>query len=384
MDTFRKKYQEIMSDLPNSNAVRVIGELKKNLGGRPLVLYGVGLHFNYFWSLCHESGLQDACVCDKYRKNIYKNGFQILDMQTLVRKFKNAVVLISAPKYNSEIFVDLSQNGFASESIIQFPVTQEVPLETPQNFEQHIESYEWAYNFFEDELSRRVIVDRLKWQLLGKVPSPNTTSDMYYEDGFISLSHDEIFVDCGARDGGTVLQFIDKMKAIGKTYKKIYAFESSVPNHKKTIEALSSCSGVEIVPKGVWSFETELPFFEDVLYCGQSRVLPHQDGAESEYLVPFTSLDVFFKERERDELPTFIKMDIEGSEKEALKGAADIIRRAKPKLAVCAYHKIEDIYELPQTILGIRDDYSFALRAHANGPNYKAGYAPCEAILYAV
>jgi FkbM family methyltransferase len=382
MDTYRKKYQEIMSDLPNSNAVRVISELKKNLGGRPLVLYGVSLCFNYFWSLCHESGLQVACVCDKYRKNIYKNGLQILDMQTLVRNFKNAVVLISAPKYNTEICADLSQNGFASESIIQFPATS-VPMETHQSFEHCIEGYEWAYNFFGDELSRGAIVDRVKLQLLGQVPSSNTTSDMYYEDDYISLSHDEIFVDCGTNTGDTVMQFIDKMKAADKTYKKIYAFEPSTPNRAKAIERLSPCCGVTIVPKGVWSHNAELPFFDDNFRYGASSFgLMQVEEAKGGYVVPVTSLDIFFKEK--GELPTFIKMDIEGSEKEALIGAANIIKRGKPKLAICAYHKIEDIYELPQTILGIRDDYRFALRTHANGPNYKAGYAPCEAILYAV
>jgi len=69
-------------------------------------------------------------------------------------------------------------------------------------------------------------------------------------------------------------------------------------------------------------------------------------------------------------------MDIEGSEKEALMGAANIIKAAKPKLAICAYHKTEDIYELPQTILNIRDDYKLALRAPINI------WSPQEVILY--
>lgn len=60
-------------------------------------------------------------------------------------------------------------------------------------------------------------------------------------------------------------------------------------------------------------------------------------------------------------------MDIEGSEKEALIGATKIIREKKPKLAICAYHKVEDVYELPLIIQMLRADYKFVLRQHYEG-----------------
>lgn len=48
-----------------------------------------------------------------------------------------------------------------------------------------------------------------------------------------------------------------------------------------------------------------------------------------------------------DKEPTFIKMDIEGSEQEALKGCKRILKELKPKLALCVYHKPEDLFEIP-------------------------------------
>jgi FkbM family methyltransferase len=374
LNTFREKYQEIKAGLPNSDIHRTISELKKNLNGRPLVLYGLGCNFNCYWYWCQECGLRVSCVGDTHKKGMSEIGLPILDMQELKRDFKDAVVLICSSRYSDEICKALIQHGFAPESVIPCPDKHWL-RETPLTFEQYLEGYEWAYGFFDDQLSRQHILDRVRYNVLAVQPPPNTANDVYYEDGFIELQHGEVFIDAGARDGDTVLQFIDKMKDAGKTYKKIYAFEPSPINYSATVERLSQIRDIEIVQKGLWSCEMEMPFSEQEQFCGASSFVIEPFGS-NRISVPVTSLDLFFKDAAPCDLPSFIKMDIEGSENEALKGAANIIKLAKPKLAICAYHKTEDIYELPQTILGIRDDYKLALRAPVNIAS------PQEVILY--
>jgi FkbM family methyltransferase len=65
-----------------------------------------------------------------------------------------------------------------------------------------------------------------------------------------------------------------------------------------------------------------------------------------------------------NERPTFIKMDIEGSETDALIGAQNIIRKEVPILAICAYHHQNHVWRIPSLIRSFSDQYRFFLRPH--------------------
>lgn len=73
---------------------------------------------------------------------------------------------------------------------------------------------------------------------------------------------------------------------------------------------------------------------------------------------------------------TYIKMDIEGSELKALEGAQNIIKKYVPRLAICIYHKPEDIILIEEYILSMNSDYHFYIRHYASNM--------WETVLYAV
>ena len=67
---------------------------------------------------------------------------------------------------------------------------------------------------------------------------------------------------------------------------------------------------------------------------------------------------------EWEHAPTYIKMDIEGAEPDALRGATEMIRRHKPVLAICVYHRSEHLWEIPNQIRALDPDYSLYLRRY--------------------
>ena len=114
-----------------------------------------------------------------------------------------------------------------------------------------------------------------------------------------------------------------------------YAWEPDPENLKKCKQSFEeNCVQYELIPKGLWNESKKLR-----LKKNQTCSMICDEGD--------TIIEVDYIDHVINEPMTFIKMDIEGSELEALKGAKKTIQRDKPKLAICIYHKPEDMWEIP-------------------------------------
>lgn len=178
---------------------------------------------------------------------------------------------------------------------------------------------------------------------------------------------DEVFVDVGAFDGQTSAMFV---QWAGK-YKKVFALEPDPQNREKCQKTLSAAGAeYEILPFGAWDKREQLSFVSGL--NGASHVEGGgQNTAKGQIVVQADKLDNLIHEK-----VSFIKMDIEGAEINALRGAEKIIRAYKPKLAVCVYHKKEDIWEIPRLILSYVPEYKMYLRHYS--------IAKDETVLYCI
>ena len=191
----------------------------------------------------------------------------------------------------------------------------------------------------------------------------------YFDLPYLTHDEHEVFLDIGSVDAATSENFVNWCQ---DDYLKIYAFEADEKNFircKKRLEALGGNKS-SVFPKGCWSEQGKLTFVSRG-NGGSSFVLRPQENEES-FTVDVTTIDLEMVE----DVPTFVKMDIEGSEIEALKGAEKIIRLNSPKLAVSVYHKKDDILLIPDLILSYHSDYTLYFRHYS--------LAAAETVIYAI
>ena len=172
-----------------------------------------------------------------------------------------------------------------------------------------------------------------------------------YFDKVIATSGD-VVMDVEALGGETSLYF---SKLVGNKG-KIYAFEPVQSSYNLLVENLkrNHVKNIEAVKLGLFS-ENKGAIISDS--AGGSSIVPEGRGEK----VQLVKLDDFAKEKNLKKVD-FIKMDIEGAELDALKGAERIIRKYKPKLAICVYHKGRDIIDIPQHLKSLVPEYKFFLK----------------------
>ncbi len=123
-----------------------------------------------------------------------------------------------------------------------------------------------------------------------------------------------------------------------------------------------------VYPCGIWSSNSILSFSNN----SQSSSSLVRDVSEDKIQIMTVSLD--------DTLiglnPNYIKLDIEGAERDAILGMKKIIQEQSPSLAICLYHKPQDLWELPLLINEINPNYDMYLRIY--------GSMGLETVLYCV
>jgi FkbM family methyltransferase len=216
-----------------------------------------------------------------------------------------------------------------------------------------------AFELLRDDASRRELLRLLSWTFhLAPPGRPSNRADEQYFVGEAAPRDDEVFVDCGAYDGDTLRRFLELR---GNACRSAVAFEPD-PESFARLEAWRArlpapmAARLQIHRAAVGERCAELAFAA----AGTSS----HATTDGEIRVPCIALDEFRWQH----TPTFIKMDIEGMELAALRGARSLLADAQPSLAVCAYHRLEHAWEVPLAIAASCPGHRLRLRSHGEFP----------------
>ena len=307
----------------------------------------------------------------KHGANI--NGIPILPLSALPDN--NLPIVIATTRFTSSITRQLKAGGFRHilpYSVMSLVDGERYPEEIPyvgiqQDFADHRAKYLSLFLTLSDEKSRRVLDGLVSYRLDYDSSLADAVADeytrQYFDEELIEFNGADVFVDLGGYDGDTAENFIKYSG--GAAYKKIYVFEPDENLVRRATERLQGCKAIEFIPAGAYSSDGELRFAAS----GRTNGAISESG---ELVIPVRRIDSVVVEA-----PTLIKMDIEGAETEALRGADSLLRATpRPKLAIAAYHYAPDLWKLVDVVREINPDYRFYLRHYSE--------TGLESVIYAI
>ncbi len=329
---------------------------------RPILLYGMGNGADMIIEKLRQFGIEysDVYASDEFVRGHSFHGKKVLKYSEAEEKYGDFVSLMTFAVKDDAIInrvFEMSQKHPLYSLTV--PVAGE-GLFTREFFEENADKFQEVYSMLSDEKSRETYVNLINFKISGKldylIPSFSEKSEVY--ENILTLGEDEIIVDAGAYNGDTVEEFLSFTNGYAR---KIFALEPDRKNFAKLVRNTEKLPFVE--PMNVAAYKKDTTLFFKKSAGRQSRI---SDEGEEIEAIRIDSLG--------DEKISLIKMDIEGSELDAICGAEKTISTLRPKLYICAYHRNEDMFSIPLAIKKIRSDYKFYFRQHKYIPAWESNF----------
>ena len=267
----------------------------------------------------------------------------------------NIFFIITSERGGNAIYKQLREKGYTKIIFIYdyfFTFTTDVQKYNANELWNEIR---YLLSKLEDEESKKIVFELIKGFCdfsHGETMhdySVCCTPDMYFPKDIITFNPYDILVDGGGFVGDTIEDFLSR----GYSFDKYYCYELNKINYEKLVENVNN-EKVISYNLGIGKKEEEVHY--DVIGASSGK---NKTGSMKGKIV---SLD----EHLSGEKVTYIKMDVEGGEIEALEGARNLIIQNHPQLAICLYHRFSDLWTIPKLILKFVPEYKLYLRHHTN------------------
>lgn len=334
-----------------------------------------------FISRLNYSFTGDCAFIDSMIEKTVRNRKEWIDFCSLLRKKAetNQMVIFGAGIWGKILYAET--NAFISwENVIDTaPEGKKVGELAAVSLEKFVENYQGEQIVISSYKNSQSMIKQL---MLYDIPKENivnggvtiyrlTEGAIYFDlEALLPVLDEEVLVDGGCFDGANSKQFLEWTE--GKGYS--YCFEPDEKNILAIQKKLEPFRGkFEIIPNALWSERQQMSLNAKGNFA--SSLLTEEEGSDKlskAITIETASVD----ECLGDKRITFIKMDIEGAELQALKGCRKVIKSQKPRLAISVYHRLEDIWKIPELILSYYPEYKFYLRHYS--------FADYDTVLYAI
>jgi FkbM family methyltransferase len=374
-ETQRRELDRLLSRDPAAMRASERHEFDRLSGGREIVLMGAGGLGRRTLAGLRRHGVEPLAFADNGigRQGTTLDGLPVLSPEAAAREFGPRAAFVVT------IWGANSPHRFAHSAAQLRALGVDVVCSFPALFWKHPDALlpfylqdlpsrvlderagvHPAFDLWEDDASRAEYVAQVRFRLSADFDglSHPVAHPQYFPDDLFTWSDEEWMVDGGAYDGDTIRTL---STLYGDRFGHLLALEPDPANFAKlqaTLAALSPGSRAKVDCR-------------QIALASERRTL-HLDAtgtAASTTTVASSAGTIAVSAETLDSLvegarPTFVKLDIEGFEVDALQGARQTIERDAPILAVCVYHQQDHLWRIPLLLRELRGDYAFFLRPH--------------------
>lgn len=333
-------FMEPILDTMDHIALGEDGLLKMRTAGK-VVIWGTARAAEFALYLCQQYGIWPTYIVDSFshQPDALWNGIPLIGQDTLFSLQQDYFVIVAChEKYGireklTGFHIPCAQLQSESLSLAMYPE------DTRLLMDQKRADIESVFQQLSDEKSKEVYLHAVNYRrnfapehvaALARLCDQN----QYFGNDVVPWIQGDTVIDCGAYTGDTLDAFCMSSGCRCNSY---FALEPT-PEYFLTIGNYVRNHGLQNQVRplqiAVWDRCEDLPFWDSAdignAIAKKGGITVHADTIDHILSGHCGKVD-------------FIKMDIEGSEVPALRGAKEVIFHDHPVLAICIYHRITDL-----------------------------------------
>lgn len=344
-------------------------EVKKHIAnstlqsGQVVLVNGTGEFGRALAAACAANGIEVAAFVQSAPTAKLCDAKHVFNWTQIPINYRNLPILIGVHNRSvpSQYLVELARGAGFSQILTPTMYYQQFRnelgwrywLEDPDFYNSYADELNWIYQRVEDDTSRDCLQNLVNFRTGNNEQYSLFTHEEKQYFNKITLNNSKTrpihYIDAGAFNGDSYFELV-KLVSV----QEAYLFEPDKRNFSALVQNMATLSHrAHCIPLGLSDRYEYLSFVEG---AGEGARI---DAAGTSG-ISTVSVDQFFQN-----IPlTFLKVDVEGAERQVLNGAAQTIATNKPIISISCYHQANDIFELPQIIDRIYPDYSFYFRQH--------------------
>lgn len=330
---------------------------------RPIVLYGTGNGADKIIDILNGRNIKISGIFSSsdFVRERYFRGYKVTDYETCKKRFPDMLILMCFGSSRKEVLDNVKNMSLQNEVLAPDVPVYGDNIFNREFFETHKDELLQVRNFLCDKKSIETFDNAVEFKLTGKIEKLFLCE--YDKDGLFDISDKCVYLDLGAYNGDTAIEFYEKYPN-----SEIIAVEPDKRNFGKLCENTQHIKNINCIRALVGNKTGTVK-----LDTNKGRGVHESDNGKSE--VSALTVESIIKNKKLSETEQLIiKADVEGNELATIEGAKSVLQKYNPLMFISCYHRSEDYFTLVKKVFEYNNSYSLYMRHYCGIPAWETEF----------